>query len=373
MAKSSKSVNLKSKPKAPIGRSSPIQTKLINTKGYGKEPEVKEVKSVTEMIRLLNWYNIMSDTSDAKEWLRAWAATTKDKKVINAFKNIADKSVDRTAGAVARLLTRGTKILDNDSNYLDRYVGTILAAKDVEDSKSKSEVVERDRIGEFLPDFEDALDKFDPDFNPYNYLTSNNVPKSYAVRIKDYYQRIVDEVKVALEKTDKQIVEGYSRMKKPEIVAYGKYLLMIVDDCERFLSNSNKTRAPRKPRVKSPQQILKNFKYLKEDTKLKLVSVNPEYILGAQELYVLNVVQNTLTRFVAKDEAGFGVNRTSITNFDEEQSKTKKIGRKFDAVIKIVLEGNKKQRSTILDTVSSGFVRTTDRINNNTVLLKVVR
>lgn len=368
-------INLKARPpKVDTGRSSPIQTKIVNTKGYGKEPEIKEIKSTTEMIRALSWYNIMADTADAKKWLQEWAATTNDKNIIGVVRNVTDKHINRTACHVARLLSRGTKLLDSDVAYLTKYVSSLATAKAEKESEPvKTETVERDRIGEWLPDFEDALDKFDPNFNPYNYITSKNVPKTYVTRIRDYYQRIVDEVKAALEKTDSQIVEAYSKMKKQYVVAYGKYVLMIVDDCERFMDNSNKTRAPRKPKVKSAAQLLKNFKYLKEEPKLKLVSVNPEQIFGAQELFTLNIVQNTLTRFVAKDEMGFSINRTSITNYDENLTQTKKIGRKLDATLKLVLDGNKKQRTTVLDTVKSGVVRTSDRINNNTLLIKVVK
>ncbi len=107
---------------------------------------------------------------------------------------------------------------------------------------------------------------------------------------------------------------------------------------------------------------------------MKLTSVNPTSILGAQELWVFNTSNKVLTVFRARGPAGLDVNRTSITGYDVDTSVSKKIGRNTEKIIDRVLNGGKVVlRKLFDDEISSGFIKTSERLNTNTLLLKTVR
>ena len=347
------------------------QAKLINVKYLGDEPKFEndEIGSNIELLRTYNWYSSSVDATQAKEWLIDYAKANTPK-LVNTMKALDEKNLNRTMAWIARLIMRGVTIPDSATEKFNNFLKSLPRIVKTEDTKEEDKAP-KDRIGEWLPVFEDALDKLEPSFKPYQYIVANNVPQVYVVRIADYYQRVLDEIGHALNKTDKDVVEAYKHMKKAEIAIYGKYILNIIDDCARYIGNVKKERAPRKKRAKSMDQILKHFRYQEKHEPLKIVSANPQNIIGAKQLFVLNTTYNVLTLYVGGAN-GLGVHRSSITNFDEKLSKSKRVGRKTEAAIESVLRGSKSQRDKVFDLVNTDFIKVADRINNNTVLLRVI-
>jgi hypothetical protein len=128
---------------------------------------------------------------------------------------------------------------------------------------------------------------------------------------------------------------------------------------------------PRKPRAISVEKKLKNFKFQKEDNTFKIASVNPEKVIGAQELWTFNTKYKTLTVFRALDRGGLQVKGTSIINYDEATSVTKRTGRKPEVYVDKVLNGGKIVLRKLMDELKND-APLAYRINENTILLKVV-
>ncbi len=333
----------------------------------GAEP-VGPIDSLSKLIRAYSWYSGLHDRTQSKEWLIEYTKINFPKKS-NIIALVEEKSLEISMGWIARMLIKGLILPDGLSARLDRYINAQTATKKYSTTPRKESA---DKISQYLPDFEDAIDKLDKTFDTYNYLTSNSVPQAYAVRISEYYSPLVEELTHAYDKTDTQCVEAYSTYKKSDILIARRYIESIVADCQRFVGNVKKERAPRKTKKKSPAQRLKYFKFMASHDQMKLTSSNPESIFGASQLFTLNTSNYVLTMFVAK-EGGFDINRTSIVNYDEDKSGAKRAGRKLKAVIEAVLNGNKKQRNDVLNMLDSAFVPFSDRINNNVVILKVVK
>jgi hypothetical protein len=75
----------------------------------------------------------------------------------------------------------------------------------------------------------------------------------------------------------------------------------------------------------------------------------------------------------ARGPAGLTVKRTSIDGYDNDASLIKRIGRKPEEYVKKVLSGGKITLRKLMEEIKSEPTTFTDRINTNTVILKVVR
>lgn len=351
------------------GKLSTHTTNAINAKYLGQEPEFKAnvIKTDSEMIRAYTWYSTTKNVEDARKYLCEYLSGSPEK--IAAVEQIADHQLNKTMGWIARLLTQGTIIPAAASSKFNHFINSLELTTKVKKTRERNE---RDRLSDYIPDFETAVDAMDPEFSAYAYLTANSVPQSYANRIAQYYAPQAREMIDAAKRTDPQLVEGYRHMKYKDLVLSSKYLMMIVADCERFVGNVKKVRKPRKTKVRTDQDKLKLFNYMKSHDQMKLASINPQSILGASQLFSLNTSNNVLTMFIAK-AGGLSVHRSSISNYDEKLTKSKRVGKKVQQVLNIINLGNKKSRTTVLDTVSSEYIKSTDRINTSTILVKAFK
>ena len=141
----------------------------------------------------------------------------------------------------------------------------------------------------------------------------------------------------------------------------------ILADCDRHASN--KKPVVRKKKVVTADKKLKSFKFQKESKEFKVVSINPEKVLGADELITFNARYKTLTHFVAVDKSGLDVKGTTILNYDEEKSKSYRIGRNTEAHIETALRGGKRAFAKMIASLKTCTLQ--HRINENTILLKV--
>ena len=105
---------------------------------------------------------------------------------------------------------------------------------------------------------------------------------------------------------------------------------------------------------------------------MKVVSVNPLDILGAQELWVYNTKNRKLGKYVADTHVGtLGVKGTSIVGYSESVSVQKTL-RKPEQQLKDFLGSNKVQLRKFLENIKATETKLNGRINADTILLKVL-
>lgn len=341
---------------------------LTDQKYLGKEPEFgSEELSMPELIRAYNWYNYFLVSDDSKKYIADFCAA-KGVKI-----NISKHNVN-TYGWLARIVSRGAKVDSNTTQKFEQYIEGLRAKKNDKIEVKEESVIETkstNRMELWAPDFEEALDNFKSPFSAYNYLTSRNVPQIYAKQLAEYYEAIRNEVQSAYNKEDEDLVFAYKVHTRTELKSLLTFLNNLVSDCEKYLGNVKKERKPRKVKVKSAESLLKHMKYQKSDATLKIVSEDPTKIIGASSLYVINTKYKILTVFHAKDENGLGVNRTAITNYDETKSMSKRIGRKVNDVIEAINKGTKRSRVKIMSDIKTDAIKLSERINENTIIMKV--
>ena len=351
----------------------------INKKYYGEEP-TWGVDGYKFIYNAFNWYNTMAEEEEVRLYINDYLKSIKADTEVKKLARVPFMRIPRGSAAVVRIHSRGGPV---DAEMLDRAKDNILECitKYSEQEKKDDTNVVRlsvqdhvtNKVSEFIGEIEEILDKGALDFSMYTSLQSNSFPAALSTRVADYYRPIQQEIADAIAKKVPQLVEAYSSYTKPQMKAKLALYTGIVDDCDKHSGNLRKARKPRKKKAVSPAKKLKVFQYQKEDAALKISSVNPESVLGAQELWTFNTKSKVLSVFRARGPAGLEVNRTAIGGYDADTSMSKKIGRKTDEVLKSVTTSGKVALRKLFETINTDTLKFVDRLNSNTILLKVVR
>jgi hypothetical protein len=109
------------------------------------------------------------------------------------------------------------------------------------------------------------------------------------------------------------------------------------------------------------------LKYQKENAEFRVASIDPAKLLGAKYLVAFNTKTRDLSLYYA-NEGGFSVKGTSIINFDETKSFTKKLRKPLDILPLIDTRINAERQFKNIK--SAGRVPN-GRTNDFTILYKV--
>lgn len=233
----------------------------------------------------------------------------------------------------------------------------------------------RNVLGEVDEVIEEAFTrKVTPKFNMTQWLKDRSFMTEDLVEyIKGFYQPQRDEVQEALDGTDEQLNEGYAYLTAAHKRKVIEFFDGILNGCDEFTALTKRRKIlNRKPRVKKPVSAakqVKRLKYMQESEEYNLVSIQPEYIVGASQAWVFNVQTKKLTQYVASDRGGLQVKGSVIMNFDPKTSVTKNL-RKPQETIKVVLEGGKVEKRKLMDSIKAKASVPNGRVNVKTIILK---
>lgn len=251
-----------------------------------------------------------------------------------------------------------------------------LVQKSLVDSAELIEVLEPPKVnhihrnmrgaaGELIAEINGRYDDFlikGEEFNAYEFFRSQEVKPAIVRIVAEKFQPVLGELISSYK--DPELKAAYAGINVKESVAFWEGIL---SDADRWANNLKVGKGLRTTKVKiNPEKKIKGLKFQKEDRDLKLISVSPEKIIGAQELWTYNTKYKYLTHYVARGRAGFTVKGTTLQDFDVDNSLTK-IVRKPEEVLTKVLEKKKK----ILESLKTRRIVPTGRINANTILLRV--
>ena len=367
----------RSAPKKP--RRTKSENYLVNVKYLGEEPDFKGKAPESEIARAFNWYNVMSEESDVRDYINDFYNHLQDHDTVKKLKRVPANRLHLTSAWIFRMYMRGvsfdTEVLKRAHERIKSCLEHASEEKKEDDTVvvDKPSIQERvkERVSDIIGSIEELIDS-EADIEMYEWLQKNQIPAAHAKKIADYYTPVRDEVAEAIEGHDPDLKEGYRRYTKVQMKAMLAKYDSIVNDASRYSGNVKKARAPRKKKVPSADKLLKVFKYQIESNEHKLKSITPSSILGAQELWTFNTKYNILTVFRSRGPAGLSVNRTAIVGYDDNSSVSKRIGRKTEEYLKQALTGGKIIMRRLMDEISSEPAKLADRINENTVLLRVL-
>ena len=362
------------------------QEYLINITYVGDEPDytAKGVLTDTELGLAYNWYSYMCNANDAREYIVEYLEHLGKTAVANTIKNIPDTQVPVTAGWLCRILSRGGKITDRSKEFLlNRIMSAIERNKTqlADETQVQKKLVKppvdiqlniRERAQDIIGTIDHMLDK-GTSFSVYEFLQQSQIPALYSSYIANYYMKMVDELTEVLAGNDADLKYGYRNYSKPEVKQMLELYMQIVEDALKFGDNTKKIRrSTRKPKTMTAEKILKRLNFKKNDQEFKLVSIEPQLILAAQELWTFNTKNRMLTVYRALDQSGLGVKTVKITGFDETTSLSKKL-RKPEPVLARILAGGRATLKNMMTELTTKETVCSARITPDTILLKVVK
>lgn len=361
---------------------------LINLKYMGDEPTFKPGVQVNDLdySSALTWYNYMCTKSDARSYLESFLKSSGRLDELQRIKTLPDNKLVDHPCWIARMLSRGVKLTQRSIDHMNSKIKEMILLTDKKEDepevkttstiKDEKVISIQDRVREkasnFIGMFDEQIDRDGWTIDTYEWLTKNEVSPMIASRFIEHFKPISDEANELLRKDcAPSLREGYSHLTKDQIKQRAAFYASIISDVERYVGNTKKQKAQRKPKPISADKKLKNFKYMKECKDLKLSSVAPEKILGAQELLAYNTKYNVFTVFYAIDRGGLDVAGTTIKNYNESSTATYRIGsKKAEAFLAVALSGGKRVLAKALNDYKK-VDAIQDRISENTILLRI--
>jgi hypothetical protein len=348
----------------------------------------------------MSWYRMESSGKDLKPKVIDWMGRNGyTKEQIKAFKTTKDNRCGLTVGALAANLLKGMPPVRADFNegrssavWLGQAISQIITEgrDDIDESEEVKVEVKKDvytpsiqeRVREtsmlMTEEIETAIEAFQTDpetfdpkaFKVLNLLKAKQAKAAHTRIIKGFYQRNLDELVEAATTKDEQLKEGYSHLTKAQLKKITAFYQEVISACDML---GQEAKVNRKPRAKKPTdkaKVVSKLKYKKTDEPLKLVSINPEDIIGSQELWIYNSKTRKLGKYVAEEFKELGVKGTTITGFSESKSIQKTL-RKPDEKLKEFKAAGKVALRKFLDEINATDARMNGRLNEETVLLKV--
>jgi len=351
---------------------------LVNFKYLGDEPKLRDDYEQSDFVSALNWYANMATVAEAREYLKEYLISVNRQKDISIINKLSDAWVPTTAAWVARIICRGTKVTPEANTFLQNKLkesAARVASKKEEETEESVNVVSikermRERQSEIIGDIEQLIDSGE-EFSLYDWLKAKEIPAAYCPAIIMHYSPWLTELIESLEGNDEQLKEAYAHLTKKQLRDRVLFLSQLIQDAEKYSNVTKKTRAPRKPRAVSVEKRFKHFRYQKEDNNFKIASINPEKIIGAQELWTFNTKYKIVTVFRALDRGGLQINRSSITGYDEKTSFSKGTGRSPEKSLDFLRNGGKIVLRKMMDGLKTNKPLQV-RINENTVLMRVM-
>lgn len=335
---------------------------------------------VREQLKVFSYFQ---DHKDAASEVVLWMnGNGYEEKEIRSYRAAPYWETSMTMGGLARMSRNGAPFDDERINWIKSRVDRIVNeyAKFVKnDGNESNDLVSTfktdDKVFNAITDIEEAIDRKE-DFSVYEKLTAESAPKKVAAEVSAYYTPIRDELALAYTGKDKEIAEGYQNLKKSEIKRLRDMYSMIVNDANKYQNAKDATRKPRVTKTKTKKvdtsKLVQGLRHKKQDMDLKLASVNPESVIGADTIYLYDTVKRKMTMLVSL-EGGFTVRGSTIFNINEEQSETRIVKNNQSTVLDKFTEGNKTVTKKKFKTINTKPSKATGRTNNDTLILKVFK
>ena len=200
------------------------------------------------------------------------------------------------------------------------------------------------------PNFESAIKSYKP-------------TKREIKLLRDHFIEVRGEITGAINKTDEDLVEGYSFLSTTKLKKLDGYLESLIEVLE------SKSKITRRKRKVDPNKLVKSVQYMSESKEFNLESIDPVNIVGASGLLCFNTKTKKLTLFEASTKEGLSVKGTTIQNFSES-SVTKTIRKNNFNLLSNITEGRIDYTKRVMDNIKTKNAIPTGRINKDTVILR---
>lgn len=356
--------------------------KIADETVLGPEPVVDRIDDTgdVKLLKVYNWYNYFFNADKARKDVISYLKKKNKDDLIISYTKTHENDTPKWIYTLCRLSNKGTIL---DIKVHSKIILELTKISTIEVVKTKKVTVSRsnERAKNIIARFEEELDSFINKGYPINFASKSSEifseeggKEADAVFVKEYYTPLLEELGMVYKKTDPELMEGYKRLSSINIASYIKFVSSLVQACSPSINKEQnqllqKTRKPRKKKQKTPEQLTKRVKYLREYPDLKLKSVSPANIIGCSSVWLYNVKYKKLTKLSGNNLSILG---TTVTGYDEKQSQSKKL-RKPENMVKKVIESGKVQLRHIFEELTTKEIPVNGRLNSDTIILRVIK
>jgi len=380
------------KTKKPTIRVGPMAAKSIAIKGYGSEPEIKSDFSASGLTAALNWYNTVEEPDAHIESLFAeMKARDYSKADIAAMKRAASQKGfwQHSVLVIARMLQREIILPYDVLTRWEEKVTTLIAQgytireERVAEAEEKGIVLsiqERtdNKANEMFVAFDDLADEVWTNEKQLKDLKFFEIFKEMDIK-PGHARRLVERFKESVEK----YAENPADYSKETLKTQVPFWTNLLDAASTWASEKQakpKTDAQLKREsvrlaltsAKRETKAVSGLKYKPSDDDTGVISQNPSGIIGAQVAVLYNTKYNLLTVLYAKGAAGLSIKGTSIINYNEDESKTKRAGRAA-ATVKAMASQPKTTLKKSFDSVKGTPVEAKNRTSEEVIIVRIIK
>ena len=350
-----------------------------DSKHMGPEPEWDDIAFLNESeIRsremiAYNWYNYFYEPKEGRKFIVEFMQENEmSRAAMTMFNRLPDSQISSSLAASARMYTMGYQTDERKAKIEQGILKMCRAGAELLKQDKKQTVVEKaPNHNVLIAHVEDLIDGDNVPESFYNWLKEKDAKPTQARAIAEYYRPWLEELQEAATTKDQDLKEAYRHLNKKQLKERIAMFEQLVADCEALVSNNRKSvvRKPRKTKPKSADKIVSRIKFQKEDTNLKIVSIDPAKIVGAKELWTFNTKTNVLSHYVSS--IGLTVKGTTLQSFTDS-SKQKKLRKPADALSSII-QSTPKAAERAFESLTTKASNPNGRINEQTVILRAVK
>jgi hypothetical protein len=345
-------------------------------KAFGKKHPIPDVR----LSEAYSYYGRTYSWDEGMKWLIEYMENNQfSSNDIDKAKRANPTMFSMATCTQAKLLNDNCKLPDDSkaklkTSIINGLAKSVVVLSESANTNPKPSVQDyiRKQAGQYIAEIEGILDDKKYGFSCYDYLSDKQVSAAATSYITKKLASHYNEVFQAYNKMDEQLTEGYSHFTEKDLLAYSIFLKKLVEDCDRWASNKKAVRKPRKAKERPVSAQTAKLKYQREYSELKILSINPEAIVGSHQLWLYNTKDRKLAVYNSTKLGGLTIKGTTLQGFSEELSEIKKI-RKPQIMLPKLLDGGKVVLKHFMEEIKAKPQKATGRINGFTILLRAIK
>lgn len=383
--------SIKAPKKAPPKKRDPL---FADEKHTGREPvwDTERALAMTQaefdhhLRKSFFYYNYFYSAKDLKKYVVDWMKDHYTKADVSRFIRSSDRLLPITVCSLIKAHKQGMPLREKELNYVRDRIDEILGSDIPDEVVQNTAIVApaavktiQDRLNEktseHLAHFEGLYDEVvegetvDP--KAYDYFVSNNVPQGQLGKFENYIDTQRMYLTAAMDKLDEQFVEAYKHYRAADFKRHFAFFDNIQTAIDQYRNVKKATKKARVKRAPNKEKVVSKLKYMREEKTLKLVSINPVDIIGAQELWCYNTKTRKLYKYIADSVTGpLGIKGTSLTGFNTTTSVGKTL-RKPEEKLKEFFKATKVQLRKFLEDIKATETTGNGRISADMILLRI--
>jgi hypothetical protein len=335
----------------------------------GFEPGTPEHRSA--YAKLLNWVSAAFDPNELKAFTIEYL--TRGDEPITHFDLVEDRHFI-AVGKVAWIRMQGNPVTDETIEFYNRQLKLLrlVAEQKAQEKKVEALCVARQRspqedawrVASILEDMIDA-DKLMGSEEGYTLLVRFKTRQGLLTALRQRFTLALEEYTNART----LYAEYFEKVTDAEISNRIRCYTRILEDVESVQLNKRAQRKQVKIRA-SIEKKVKDVHYRAADSELKVVSIDPGSVLGAEMLITYNVKLHRIGIYYASNDDGLQIQGTTLKNFDADKSYAKTLRRPEEQVAHFRRATAKHRIKVLTDDVRGKTFPISGRINSDTLLLK---